>query len=77
MQIFHNHVEINNMKMKECLGSILSLHDRQVLLVQPLLAEVEELELPGKVLSDNHLGGLLNLGLVDVSVDLREDVNFL
>ena len=39
--------------------------------MQALFAEVEELELPSKVLSDNHLGGLLNLGLVDVSVDMR------
>ena len=47
----------------------------QVLLVQPLLAELEELDLAGEVLADDLLGGLGNGRLVDVAVDLGEDVD--
>jgi len=47
----------------------------EVLLVQSLLAEIEELQLPGKVFADDVLDPLVHRGLVDVPVDLREDVN--
>jgi hypothetical protein len=42
----------------------------QVLLVKPLLAELEELDLPGEVLADDLLRGLGHRRLVDVPVDL-------
>ena len=49
--------------------------EREILLVQPLLAEVEELDLPGEVLADNLLGGLGHGRLVDVAVDLAEHLD--
>ena len=44
----------------------------QVLLVEPLLAKLEEFNLSSEVLSDQVLGILGNWGLVNISVDLRE-----
>ena len=44
----------------------------QVLLVEPLLAKLEEFNLSSEVLSDQVLGILRNWGLVNISVDLRE-----
>ena len=51
--------------------------EREILLVQPLLAEVEELDLPGEVLADNLLGGLGHGRLVDVAVDLAEHLDLI
>ena len=42
----------------------------QVLLVEPLLAKLEEFNLSSEVLSDQVLGILRNWGLVNISVDL-------
>ena len=47
------------------------------MLVQSLLAEVEELDLAGEVLADDLLGGLGHGRLVDVPVDLGEDVDLI
>ena len=44
----------------------------QVLLVEPLLAKLEEFNLSSEVLSDQVLGILGNWGLVNISVDLRK-----
>ena len=42
----------------------------EVLFVEPLLAELEELDLAGEVLPDDFFGGLGDRRLVDVPVDL-------
>lgn len=45
--------------------------------MQPLLAEVVELHLPGEVLPDYLLGRLRYRRLVDVAVDLAVDLNLI
>ena len=49
----------------------------EVLLVETLLAELEELDLAGEVLPDELLGRLGHGRLVDVPVDLRKDMHLI
>ena len=51
--------------------------ESEVLLVEALLAELEELDLPGEVLADELLGRLGHGRLVDVPVDLRKDMHLI